>query len=204
MKVAGLYVVTDVACCRPEGLARVRAALLGGARAVQLRCKGAGLALDTAQALVTMGHAFGVPVLVNDDVELAYAAGADGVHLGRDDATVEAARARLGPRAIIGVSCYADPDRARDLARRGADYLAFGSFYPSRTKPHAARADPSLLTAARALGKPLVAIGGILPENGRALIAAGASALAVVDGVFGHSDIRGAARAYQRLFEDTV
>ena len=204
MKVAGLYVVTDVACCRPEGLARVRAALLGGARAVQLRCKGAGLALDTAQALVTMGHAFGVPVLVNDDVELAYAAGADGVHLGRDDATVEAARARLGPRAIIGVSCYADLDRARDLARRGADYLAFGSFYPSRTKPHAARADPSLLTAARALGKPLVAIGGILPENGRALIAAGASALAVVDGVFGHNDIRGAARAYQRLFEDTV
>ena len=204
MKVAGLYVVTDAACCRPEGLARVHAALLGGARVVQLRCKGAGLAIDTAQALVAMGHAFAVPVLVNDDVELAHASRADGVHLGCDDATVEAARARLGPRAIIGASCYADLDRARDLARRGADYLAFGSFYPSRTKPHAARADPSLLTAARSLGKPLVAIGGILPENGRALIAAGASALAVVDGVFGHSDIRGAARAYQRLFEDTV
>ncbi len=204
MRIAGLYAITDTACCRPEGLARVRAALLGGARVLQLRCKDPGLAMDAAQALVALGHDFGVPVLVNDDVELAYAARADGVHLGRDDATVESARARLGARAIIGVSCYADLDRARDLALRGADYLAFGSFYPSCTKPHATRAEPSLLTAARALCKPLVAIGGILPENGRALIAAGASALAVVDGVFGHNDITGAARAYQRLFEDTV
>ncbi len=202
--IAGLYVVTDAACCARDGLARVRAALVGGARVLQLRCKGSDLAIDDARALVALGHAFGIPVLVNDDVELALAAGADGVHLGRDDATVESARARLGPQAIIGASCYADLDRAQDLARRGADYLAFGSFYPSRTKPHAVRAHPSLLAAARPWGKPLVAIGGILPENGRALIAAGASALAVVDGVFGYNDIEGAARAYQRLFEETV
>ncbi|WP_298135265.1 thiamine phosphate synthase [Acidiferrobacter sp.] len=204
MKIAGLYAITDAACCRPEGLARVRAALSGGARVLQLRCKAPGLTVDAAQTLVAAGHAFGIPVLINDDVELAYAAGADGVHLGRDDATVESARARLGPRAIIGASCYADLDRARDMAARGADYLAFGSFYPSRTKPHAVRAHPSLLSAARPLGRPLVAIGGILPDNGRALIAAGASALAVVDGIFGHSDIEGACRAYQQLFEESV
>lgn len=204
MRIAGLYAVTDEACCGPDGLARVKAALTGGARVLQLRCKTPRLALDAARALVALGHGFGVPVIVNDDVDLAHAAGADGVHLGRDDAALESARARLGPGAIIGVSCYADLERARDLARRGADYLAFGSFYPSRTKPRAVRAHPALLTAARAWGKPLVAIGGILPDNGRALIAAGASALAVVDGVFGQHDIEGAARAYQRLFEEIV
>ncbi len=204
MKIAGLYAVTDAGCCGLEGRERVRAALAGGARMLQVRCKGSRPSVDATRALVSLGHAYGALVIVNDDVALARAAGADGVHLGREDMTLEAARAALGPSAIIGVSCYADLDRARDAARYGADYLAFGSFYPSRTKPHAVRADPSLLTAARGLGKPLVAIGGILPENGRTLITAGASALAVIDGIFGHHDIEGAARAYQWLFEETL
>lgn len=204
MRIAGLYAVTDAGCCVPEGLARVRAALAGGARMLQVRCKGPRPSVDAIRALVSLGHAHGATVIVNDDVGLAFEAGADGVHLGREDRALESARDTLGPSAIIGVSCYDDLGLARDAAARGADYLAFGSFYPSRTKPHAVRADPSLLTAARVFGKPLVAIGGILPGNGRALIAAGASALAVIDGIFGQDDIEGAARAYQRLFEETL
>ncbi len=204
MRVTGLYAVTDARCCAPEGRERIRAALVGGARLLQVRCKDLRPPVDAVRALVSLGHAHGATVIVNDDVGLACEAGADGVHLGREDMTLESARAALGPSAIIGVSCYDDLDRARNAAARGADYLAFGSFYPSRTKPHAVRADPSLLTAARALGKPLVAIGGILPENGGALIAAGASALAVIDGIFGQNDIEGAARAYLRLFEEIL
>lgn len=204
MRIAGLYAVTDAGCCGPEGFERVRAALAGGARVLQVRCKDRRPTADAVRALVSLGHAYGAPVIVNDDVGLAHEAGADGVHLGREDAALESARVALGPSAIIGVSCYADLDRARDVVARGADYLAFGSFYPSRTKPRAVRADPSLLTAARALGKPLVAIGGILPENGRALIVAGATALAVIDGIFGQDDIEGAARAYHQLFEETL
>jgi thiamine-phosphate pyrophosphorylase len=203
LRIRGLYVVTDASCCRNEGAARVEAALRGGAHMLQLRCKDQSLSLETAHRLVSLGHAFGVPVIMNDDVELARRAGADGVHLGEEDDSIMEARAALGAHAIIGVSCYASLARAREAAGQGADYLAFGSFFPSRTKPHAVRATTDLLVAARSLGRPLVAIGGILPENAGPLIAAGASALAVVDGVFGRDDIAGAARAYQHLFEET-
>ena len=172
---------------------------------LQLRCKSSpGLSLEYARNLVFLGHSFGVPVIINDHVELAFAVGADGVHLGQDDGSIGAARARLGPDAIIGVSCYASLTKARTAAAEGADYLAFGSFFPSQTKPHAVRAGLEVLQVARGLGKPLVAIGGILPENGGPLIAAGAQALAVVDGVFGQADIANAARAYQHLFEEIL
>ncbi len=203
MRVRGLYAVTDETCCGPAGGARIAAALAGGARLVQLRCKDRMPPVETVAALVALGHRFDALVLINDDVDMAQAARADGVHIGRDDVDLATARRRLGAKAVIGVSCYADLTRARDLARQGADYLAFGSFYPSRTKPHAVSADPTLLTRAREYGKPLVAIGGIRPENGAALIAAGASALAVVDGIFGQNDIERAARAYAQLFEET-
>lgn len=198
----GLYVVTDARCCGEGGAARVEAALRGGACMLQLRCKEARLSLETARQLVSVGHAFGVPVIVNDDVELARRSGADGVHLGEEDGEITEARSVLGAHAIIGASCYASLARAREAARQGADYLAFGRFFPSRTKPHAVPATPDLLVAARSLGRPLVAIGGIVPENAGPLIAAGASALAVVDGVFGADDITGAARRYQYLFEE--
>jgi len=202
MKVAGLYAITDAFCCAPEGLSRLGLALHAGVDLLQLRCKDQGPSLEYARAVVALGRSFNVPVIVNDDVELAYAIGAGGVHLGQEDADVEVARARLGPQAIIGASCYASLDVARDKAARGADYLAFGSFFPSRTKPHAVRASLSLLREAQALHKPLVAIGGILPENGGDLLRAGASALAVVDGIFGQKDIPSAVGAYKALFEE--
>ncbi|HUW97280.1 MAG TPA: thiamine phosphate synthase [Acidiferrobacter sp.] len=202
MRIEGLYALTDSRCCTQQGMGRIAAALDGGVRMLQLRCKSPALTVEYGRQLVSLAHSFGVPVIINDDVELAYAICADGVHLGQDDGSIEEARAVLGAQAIIGVSCYASLAQARDAAARGADYLAFGSFYPSRTKPQAPRATPDVLAAARVFGKPLVAIGGILPENGGALVAAGASALAVIDGIFGQPDITGAARAYQHIFEE--
>ncbi len=129
--------------------------------------------------------------------------GADGVHLGRDDGDPIAARRRLGADAIIGVSCYDDLALAQAAERAGASYVAFGSFFPSATKPHAVRASVELLSAARdSLRIPAVAIGGITPQNGELLIAAGARMLAVVTGVFAQPDLAAAARAYASLFVD--
>jgi thiamine-phosphate pyrophosphorylase len=140
--------------------------------------------------------------IVNDDVELAAAVAADGVHLGKDDSAFNAARRRLGPTAVIGVSCYNALENALLAQTMGADYVAFGRFFPSSSKPSAALAPPELLTRARAaLHLPIVAIGGISAQNGGSLVAAGADMLAVIDGVFGQADIRAASRAISALFE---
>ena len=154
-----------------------------------------------ARALNALCREHGVAFLINDDVRLAGTIGAAGVHLGRDDPDIGAARAVLGASALIGVSCYNELARAQAAQDAGADYVAFGRFFPSRTKPQAVPAAPELLRAARtALKIPIVAIGGITPENGASLIAAGADALAVIEGVFNQSDIRAAAERYARLF----
>ncbi|MEJ2644540.1 MAG: thiamine phosphate synthase [Gammaproteobacteria bacterium] len=201
----GLYVITDGASTDSGQLSeRVARAVAAGAAAVQYRDKSAdaGRRLQEARALVEICRAAGVPLIVNDDVELAAQAEADGVHLGRDDGDIGRARRRLGRGALIGVSCYNELERARHGAAAGADYLAFGRFFPSSTKPDAVQANPELLsTARRTLALPLVAIGGITPENGGPLIAAGADLLAVIHGVFGAPDIGAAAAAYVRLFD---
>lgn len=197
----GLYAITDAALCARHGgvVAAVEQALIGGARLVQYRDKSndAARRLAEARALRAACHAHGALLIVNDDVDLAHAAGADGVHLGCDDAGFAAARARLGPRALLGASCYDSLERARAAAAAGADYLAFGSMYPSATKPAAVAATPALLTAARVeLGLPVCAIGGIEPAHAAALRDAGAALIAVVAGVFGAADPAAAARRY--------
>jgi thiamine-phosphate pyrophosphorylase len=202
--IAGLYAIADSSYLDAAGFGpAVRAALDGGARVIQLRAKTG--APDVREAIAhelnRLCLARGVPFLINDDVALAAAVGAAGVHIGRDDPDIAHARAQLGDAAIIGVSCYNQLDRARAAQAAGADYVAFGRFFPSRTKPHAVAATTELLHAARAaLDIPIVAIGGITPENGGALLAAGADALAVIEGVFGQPDIRAAAERYARLF----
>jgi thiamine-phosphate pyrophosphorylase len=126
-----------------------------------------------------------VPLIINDDLALALAIGADGVHLGRDDGDPAEARRALGPGRILGVSCYDEWARAEAGAAAGVDYLAFGAVYPSPTKPHAPRAGLELLARAkRELGLPVAAIGGITLDNAPPLIAAGASLLAVISDVF--------------------
>jgi thiamine-phosphate pyrophosphorylase len=200
----GLYAIADTSLVPRERLdAAAEAALAGGAVMLQYRDKSSDHARRLAEArlLAVRCREYGALFIVNDDVELALESGADGVHLGRDDPAIEAARARLGAGAIIGVSCYNELERARDAQARGADYVAFGRFFPSRTKPEAVSTSPELLKQARAaLRVPIVAIGGITPENGGGLIAVGADLLAVIDGVFGRSDIRAAAARYAKLF----
>lgn len=197
----GLYAITDGP--RADLLPAARAALEGGAKMLQYRDKthDAARRLREACALATICEEFDVPLIVNDDVEIARAAGAAGVHLGEDDQEIAEARAALGGDAIIGVSCYDSLDRARSAAAAGADYLAFGAFFPSPTKPGARHTSPGLLRDARGFGLPLVAIGGVTAENGGSLIAAGADFLAVVSGVFGAADIRAAAKQYAKLFD---
>jgi thiamine-phosphate pyrophosphorylase len=201
LSTGGLYAITD----GPRGdlIAACAAALRGGASVLQYRDKTADRPRrdHEARSLVQLCTSHGVPLIVNDDVELAAEVGAAGVHLGEHDGDIAAARARLGPDAIIGGSCYDSLDRARQLAAAGVDYLAFGAFFPSPTKPHARRATPDLLRAARALQRPLVAIGGITPDNAGTLIQAGADFLAVVSGVFAGSDPAAAARRFCALFQ---
>jgi thiamine-phosphate pyrophosphorylase len=203
-RLRGLYAIADTGALAPQRLLpAAELALEGGARLVQYRDKSRDdeRRRQQAQALAALCRRYSVPFLVNDDVDLAADAGADGVHLGRDDPAVEAARKRLGKHALIGVSCYAELARALDAQARGADYVAFGSFFPSPTKPGAVRAPLELLKEARTqLRVPIVAIGGITPENGASLIDAGADMLAVIDGVFGQTDVRAAAERYARLF----
>lgn len=204
----GLYAITDSQLI-PKGelIERVTRAIQGGAVLVQYREKH--LAPEQreqeAAALARLCHARGVPLLINDDVELARSVGADGVHLGRDDITPAAAHARLGREALIGVSCYNRLERALQACQAGASYVAFGRFFPSRTKPEAVPAPPELLGRAhRELDVPIVAIGGITPDNGSALLAAGADLLAVIHGLFGQPDILAASRHYSALFAGKV
>lgn len=201
----GLYAITPDALVREPDrlLAAVSAAIRGGARLIQYRDKhnapGARLAL--ARALVRACHAADARLIVNDDAELAFAAGADGVHLGSSDGSLAAAREHLGPRALIGATCGNSLPRARTALSAGADYVAFGRFFSSTTKPDAPPADLQTLTLAkRELGAVICAIGGITPANAAALITAGADLIAAVDGVFGAADIEAAARAYGVLW----
>lgn len=196
----GLYVIANGP--REDLPALTEAALAGGARMVQYRDKthDAGRRLDEARALKTCCSRHDVPLIINDDVQLAMAVGAAGVHLGEDDAALPAAREVLGASALIGASCYNNLARARTMAANGADYLAFGAFFASPTKPHARHASPELLRQAVALDLPLVAIGGITPDNGGTLIDAGADYLAVISAVFDAPDVRLAAQRFTKLF----
>ena len=205
MKLAGLYAITPDAADSRELIERVRAAMTGssphGWAALQYRNKLAGTAQRAAEAraLAALCAESGVALIVNDDVELALAAGAQGVHLGSGDGDLGAARIRLGSR-LLGASCYDRLDVARRAVAAGADYVAFGSVYPSPTKPGAVRAPLALFGQARALGVPLVAIGGITLENAAEVIRAGADCIAVISALFDAPDIAVRAHAFTDLF----
>lgn len=203
-RLQGLYAITPQLAGKSPDLAGLTAkAIAGGARLIQYRDKSgdAEKRRHEAQSLLAVCRDAGVPLVINDDLDLALRIAADGVHLGRDDADPLVARERLGAGAIIGISCYDRLERAIHAQEIGADYAAFGSFFPSATKPLAVQASPDLLRRARArLTIPLVAIGGITPENGGSLVAAGADMLAVVDAVFGQVDVRAACAAFAALF----
>jgi thiamine-phosphate pyrophosphorylase len=198
----GLYAITDGP--RADLMPAVESALRGGVAMLQYRDKSSDAMRrhSEACALRELCRRHGAAFIVNDDVELAGACAADGVHLGEQDESIARARAWLGEGAIVGVSCYASLERARAAAAAGADYLAFGAFFASPTKPAAARAQVDLLRAAKALGLPVVAIGGITPDNAPPLIAAGADFVAAISGVFAAADPGAAAREYAKCFLD--
>lgn len=202
-RVAGLYAVTPDIADTPQLLLKVEAALAGGACLLQYRNKTASAALRLAQgrALLALCHRYGVPLIVNDHLELALALGTDGLHFGAGDGSLAAAREQLGPRKILGASCYDRCENAIAAQRRGADYVAFGSFFPSGVKPGAVRAPLALLgEAKRRLAVPVVAIGGITLDNAPQLIGAGADGIAVISALFGAADVRAVARGFSALF----
>lgn len=191
MKLRGLYAVTpDVLV-----LEKIEQALQGGAALLQYRRKRRDVA--EAREVVALARRYGVPAIINDDVELALEVDAAGAHLGRDDGDLPAARRRLAGR-ILGASCYNDAALARSAVRAGADYIAFGSVFPSPTKPHAMRAPLHLFK--EEVGVPKAAIGGITFENAPQVIAAGAQMLAVISDLFEAPDIAQRAAAYRKLF----
>lgn len=200
--VRGLYAITQTENKSGDTLINeVEAAIRGGAVIVQYRDKNPTDAIYLARELVKICHQHKVPLIINDDVELAARVGADGVHIGKEDGAITQARRRLGNDAIIGVSCYNFVEQALDAQGQGATYVAFGRFFPSSSKPLAAPAQIETLRQAKLLLTiPIVAIGGILPENGAPLLEAGADLLAVIGGLF-ESQPEQSARAYQALFD---
>jgi thiamine-phosphate pyrophosphorylase len=204
-KLRGLYVITDPHLIpRHRFVATVEAAVRGGATMVQLREKETPRAemVRLGQEVLAVTRRYGALLIINDHPSVAQEIGADGVHVGRDDPPVAEARALLGPQAIIGASCYGDIARAVEAEQAGADYVAFGTPFPSPTKPK--RTDIALdifRQAKQHVQRPVFAIGGITLANAPQLIAAGADGLAIVSGVFGAADIEAAARALVQLFD---
>ena len=201
----GLYVITDGRSPTTEDLVkRVRQAIAGGARIVQYRDKrpeDRAQRRERARALSRLCRSEGVVFIVNDDVALASESEAHGVHLGRDDPDPDRARAVLGSGAIIGVSCYNDLRRGLRFADRGVDYVAYGRFFPSRTKPGAVAASVRLLEASRGhLDIPIAAIGGVTADNGGELVRAGADMLAVIEAAFAQPNVTEACRGFEACF----
>lgn len=204
--ISGLYAITPDVANTADLVAMTQQALAGGARLVQYRNKSAAdtLRLEQARALLQLCRTFSVPLIVNDHVDVAVEIGADGVHLGREDMTITGiaeVRRRLGVGKIIGVSCYNRLESAIEAEQQGADYVAFGTFFISATKPGAMVASTDLLREARKkLRIPVVAIGGITPDNAAKLIAQGADAVAVINALFSAPDIQSMAEKFSRLF----
>ncbi|WP_422911280.1 thiamine phosphate synthase [Pseudomonas sp. MAC6] len=205
MKLRGLYAITDSELLKGKLLPYVEAALKGGATLLQYRDKSSDDArrLREAEALRELCNRYGAALIINDDAELAARLGV-GLHLGQGDGSLSAARALLGRQAIIGGTCHAQLELAEAAAKEGVNYVAFGRFFNSTTKPGAPSADIALLTAAKSrVNLPIVAIGGVTLENAPELIAHGASMVAVVHGLFGADsadEVERRARAFSALF----
>lgn len=204
----GLYALTDPQLLADDTqlLSAVEAALRGGLTCLQYRDKqaDASKALRQARALADLCQQYPCLFFINDDVLLARACQADGVHLGQGDGSLIHARELLGQQAIIGRTCHASLSLAQTAAQEGADYIAFGRCYPSSTKPTAPATNLAVFRQAAHLGLPLVAIGGInTPERAAEVKAAGASLVACVEGFFAHSDPELRVRSYHQALAQT-
>ena len=205
-RLRGLYAITPDGPDQALLLEQTTQALRGGARIVQYRNKSrsAEAQRECALALKALCRLHDACFIVNDDVMLALAVGADGVHLGSNDGDLAAARQALGRELLLGASCYADFSLAQAAVAAGADYVAFGAVCPSPTKPQAVRAPLTLFEQGRrTLGVPLCAIGGITLDSAPEIIAAGADMLAIISDLFDAPDIAARASHFQTLFMET-
>lgn len=204
LRLKGLYAITDQALTPHQQLhLKVEQALKGGARIIQYRDKSKDNTkrLLEARLIKQLCDEYNATLLINDDIDLCIAAEAHGVHLGREDTGILAARQQLAAHHIIGATCHGEPDAAWQAIEQGADYVAFGRFYPSNTKPNAKPADLTLIEPVlKRLPVPAVAIGGITLDNAPPLIAAGFNMLAVVHSLFGHEDTLQRSQAFSQLF----
>ena len=202
----GLYTITDCVNLNTEQLIyKTELILQAGVAMLQYRNKHDDYSVRESQAheLKSLCDKFNVPFIINDDIELALAVHADGIHLGQEDIDCGEARALFDQQIIIGISCYNDLNRAVTAENKGASYIVFGAFSPTLTKKNTVQAEPELITKAKQrLELPVVAIGGITPENGGALIDAGADFLAVVSGIYSADDPEHAVRSYLKLFNN--
>lgn len=197
----GLYALTPDSC--PSLLESVEKAIAGGACMIQYRDKTASATerKERAEALLALCRSQHTPLIINDDLDLALALDADGVHLGADDLSIGEARNRF-PGGLVGASCYNDFVRAQAAIHSGASYVAFGSFYASPTRPDTVTAQPDLLMrACRELSVPVCAIGGIRTDNATSIIQAGADLLAVCSGIFAQPNIAAATHSIASQFE---
>lgn len=201
----GLYAITPDLPDEPALCRLVGRALEGGIDALQWRIKSGDTAkrLRLAEAVLRLTREVGVPLIINDDVELACAVGATGVHIGRDDGDPASVRERIGPRMWLGVSCYNDLERAQRCIGI-ADHVGFGSVFASPTKPAAVRAPLALFSQAQALGLNTVGIGGIDRHNAASVIDAGADAVAIITDLFGDPDPAMAARTLRTRVHEAL
>ncbi len=202
-KICGLYVITPDSIDTTNLLTMTEKALVGGATIIQYRNKIADAVLLQEQAylLAQLCRKYQVVFIINDHVDVAMAVDANGVHLGQNDGSIRDARKKLGDEKIIGVSCYNQLNLAIDASQQGADYVAFGAFFASSTKPDAVTASTDLLCKAKQkLFVPIVTIGGITLTNAAALIDQGCDAIAVSSALFNTQDIQSTARAFSQLF----
>ena len=199
----GIYAITDPELMGKDLLSMTQQAISGGINILQYRNKLAkpDQQMQEATILAQLCKEHAVTFIVNDNVELALQVDADGVHLGQTDTSITLARNQLGENKVIGVSCNNKIELALKAQQHGADYVAFGRFYNSLTKPGAPQAELSLLVEARQkLTVPIVAIGGISHESAQLLLKQGADMLAVIHGIFGQPDIQKASRQFVEIF----
>ncbi|MBP5362900.1 MAG: thiamine phosphate synthase [Ruminococcus sp.] len=202
-----LYAITDNACLRGRDLAeQVELALQGGVTCIQLRDKE--LATDDlvseARILIPICHRYGVPLIVNDDYHAAMLSGADGVHVGIEDAPVAEIRRIVGEDFIIGATAKT-VEQACSAQKMGADYLGVGAVFPSPTKKNAVRITPEILKEiASCVDIPICAIGGITAENVSEINGCGQKGIAVVSAVFASDDVRSAAELLRKKAEEGI
>lgn len=200
----GLYLVTPDWDDTEQLLGVSEMALRGGAVMLQYRHKtaGAAQALQQAGALLALCRRYGVPMIVNDNLDLCLHIDADGIHVGGTDSKVGDVRAAVGNRKIVGASCYGSLALAQEAARAGASYLAFGGFYPSQVKQYEVGTAPALIAQAKAaIALPVVVIGGMTVENAAPLVEQGADMVAVISSVYAASEPEAAARAFNAMWQ---